>query len=99
MSTESEAGASQTPSILAFVPLMLVLMTITGAVYPASDLTAGERERGTMEILVAAPVSRMSLLFGKFVAVIVVMSIMGHFAHLPVCAIHNPQRLKGEAAG
>ncbi len=60
------------PSILTFVPLMLVLMTITGAVYPAIDLTAGERERGTMEILVAAPVPRMSLLFGKFVAVLAV---------------------------
>ena len=58
--------------LLTFIPLMLVLMTVTGAVYPAIDLTAGERERGTIEILVAAPVSRMMLLFGKFVAVLVV---------------------------
>src|SRR5262249_31090464 len=34
----------------ALVPLVLVLMTITGAVYPAIDLTAGERERGTLQI-------------------------------------------------
>src|SRR5262249_10870918 len=52
-----------------FVPLVLVLMTITGAVYPAIDLTAGERERGTLEVLIAAPVPRVSLLFGKYVAV------------------------------
>ena len=58
------------PSLLTFIPLMLVLMTMTGAVYPAIDLTAGERERGTMEILMAAPVSRMALLLGKFVAVL-----------------------------
>ena len=58
--------------LLTFIPLMLVLMTVTGAVYPAIDLTAGERERGTIEILVAAPVSRMMLLFGKFVAVLCV---------------------------
>ena len=58
--------------LLTFVPLMLVLMTVTGAVYPAIDLTAGERERGTIEILVAAPVSRLMLLFGKFVAVLCV---------------------------
>ena len=32
------------------VPLVLVLMTITGAVYPAIDLTAGERERGTLPL-------------------------------------------------
>ncbi|MCX7385534.1 MAG: ABC transporter permease subunit [Planctomycetales bacterium] len=56
----------------AFLPLMLVLMTMTGAVYPAIDLTAGERERGTLEILVAAPVSRRHLLTGKFIAVLTV---------------------------
>src|SRR5262249_25962010 len=47
-------------------------MTITGAVYPAIDLTAGERERGTLEILVAAPVPRLALLFAKYVAVVAV---------------------------
>lgn len=54
------------------VPLVLVLMTITGAVYPAIDLTAGERERGTMESLMASPVPRSHLLFSKYVAVVVV---------------------------
>jgi len=67
---------------------VLVLMTMTGAVYPAIDLTAGERERGTMEILVAAPVSRMTLLSGKFLAVLVValltatMNMISMFATL-----------------
>jgi ABC-2 type transport system permease protein/sodium transport system permease protein len=56
----------------ALIPLILILMTITGAVYPAIDLTAGERERGTLEILCAAPVSRVGLLFSKYVAVVVV---------------------------
>jgi ABC-2 type transport system permease protein/sodium transport system permease protein len=51
------------------VPLILILMTMTGAVYPAIDLTAGERERGTLEILVAAPIPRLSVLFAKYVAV------------------------------
>lgn len=52
------------------VPIVLVLMTITGAVYPAIDLTAGERERGTMESLMASPVPRSALLFAKYVAVV-----------------------------
>ena len=52
------------------IPLILILMTMTGAVYPAIDLTAGERERGTLEILVAAPIPRMGLLFAKYVAVL-----------------------------
>lgn len=61
------AGASVLASI---VPLVLVLMTITGAVYPAIDLTAGERERGTMEALMASPVSPIAVLFAKYIAVI-----------------------------
>ncbi len=54
------------------VPLILILMTITGAVYPAIDVTAGERERGTLEILVAAPVPRLAVLFAKYLAVLFV---------------------------
>jgi len=66
------AGADNMISLAALVPLILILMTITGAVYPAIDLTAGERERGTLEILVAAPVPRLSLLFAKYFAVFAV---------------------------
>jgi ABC-2 type transport system permease protein/sodium transport system permease protein len=61
------------PALLAgLVPLILILMTITGAVYPAIDVTAGERERGTLEILAAAPVPRLDVLFAKYVAVFAV---------------------------
>jgi sodium transport system permease protein len=56
----------------AMIPLILVLMTITGAVYPAIDLTAGERERGTLETLIAAPVPRIRVLLAKMLAVITV---------------------------
>jgi len=59
-------------SLAALIPLILVLMTVTGAVYPAIDLTAGERERGTLETLIAAPVPRMGLLLAKYVAVLTV---------------------------
>jgi ABC-2 type transport system permease protein/sodium transport system permease protein len=61
--------------LAAFVPLMLVLMTMTGAVYPAIDLTAGERERGTLEMLMAAPVPPQHLLVGKFAAVFLVATL------------------------
>jgi sodium transport system permease protein len=54
------------------IPLILILMTMTGAVYPAIDLTAGERERGTLALLVASPVPRMNLLLAKYVAVFTV---------------------------
>ena len=59
-------------SIASLIPLILILMTITGAVYPAIDLTAGERERGTLEALVAAPIPRRLILLSKFVAVLTV---------------------------
>src|SRR5436190_8917883 len=57
------------------VPLVLILMTITGAVYPAIDLTAGERERGTLEALMAAPVPRLGILVAKYVAVVTVATL------------------------
>lgn len=80
-------GSGPSP-LITFIPLALVLMTMTGAVYPAIDLTAGERERGTMEILIASPVPRMTLLAGKFVAVLTValltasMNLISMFATL-----------------
>src|SRR5690606_8639593 len=51
------------------IPIILVLMTITGAIYPAIDLTAGERERGTLETLMVTPVSPVQLITGKFLVV------------------------------
>ncbi|MEP0841853.1 MAG: CPBP family intramembrane metalloprotease, partial [Phycisphaerae bacterium] len=57
------------------IPIILVLMTITGAIYPAIDLTAGERERGTLETLMAAPVPVLYLIVGKFLVVATVAMI------------------------
>jgi ABC-2 type transport system permease protein/sodium transport system permease protein len=62
-------------ALATLLPLVLILMTITGAVYPAIDLTAGERERGTLEMLMAAPIPRVGLLLGKYVAVLAVASL------------------------
>ncbi|MHC4236086.1 MAG: ABC transporter permease subunit/CPBP intramembrane protease, partial [Planctomycetota bacterium] len=58
------------------LPLILVLMTITGAIYPAIDLTAGERERGTLETLMVCPVPVLDLVVGKFL-VVTTVAIMG----------------------
>jgi len=58
--------------LASLIPLILILMTMTGAVYPAIDLTAGERERGTLEMLMATPVPRFGLLVAKYVAVLAV---------------------------
>ncbi|MFO1062849.1 MAG: ABC transporter permease subunit [Pirellulales bacterium] len=64
---------SDSPTMFAsLVPLVLVLMTIAGAVYPAIDLTAGERERGTLEAMIVSPTPRPILLLAKYAAVVTV---------------------------
>ena len=47
-------------------PFLLVMMSLTGAFYPAVDLCAGEKERGTMETLLISPASRAEIVVGKF---------------------------------
>ena len=50
-------------------PALLVIMTVTGAFYPAVDLAAGEKERGTMETLLICPATRSEIVLGKFLTV------------------------------
>ncbi len=52
-----------------FLPYVMILMTLTGALYPAIDLTAGEKERGTLETLLVSPASRLEIAMGKFLTV------------------------------
>jgi sodium transport system permease protein len=49
---------------------MVILLCLTGGMYPAMDLTAGEKERGTMETVLSSPVSRVHLVLGKFFLVL-----------------------------
>jgi sodium transport system permease protein len=51
------------------LPYMIVLMVMLGAMYPAIDLTAGEKERGTLETILASPAGRMEIAAGKFLCV------------------------------
>jgi sodium transport system permease protein len=53
-----------------FVPYFLIFLCLTGAMYPAMDLTAGEKERGTMETLLCCPASRTAIVLGKFLTVV-----------------------------
>jgi sodium transport system permease protein len=51
------------------VPYIIIILSFTGAMYPAIDLTAGEKERGTMETLLCSPVDRVNIVLGKFLMV------------------------------
>jgi sodium transport system permease protein len=50
-------------------PFMLVMWSLAGALYPAVDLCAGEKERGTMETLLISPASREEIVWGKFLTI------------------------------
>ena len=53
-----------------FIPYIIIILCFTGAMYPAIDLTAGEKERGTMETLLCSPVHRVNIALGKFLMVV-----------------------------
>jgi sodium transport system permease protein len=59
------------------LPLIVVIMVMLGAFHPAIDITAGERERGTLETTLSAPVDRPSLMAGKVLAVATLAAITG----------------------
>lgn len=74
--TKLNVESSQS-AVLGLLPLILLLMTVTGGVYPAIDLTAGERERNTLETLISLPVPKFRLLLAKFCAVVTVTMLTG----------------------
>jgi sodium transport system permease protein len=51
------------------MPMMLIMMSLLGGFLPAVDLTAGEKERGTMQTLLCAPLRPIEIITGKFLAV------------------------------
>jgi len=59
-------GASFWARIL---PVLLLLWTLTGAFYPAIDLCAGEKERGTLETLLCSPAERSEIVVGKLLTI------------------------------
>jgi sodium transport system permease protein len=52
------------------IPYFVILLSLTGTMYPAMDLTVGEKERGTIETILCSPISRISLVLGKFLMVL-----------------------------
>src|SRR5580704_16877717 len=52
------------------VPYFVIILSLTGTMYPAMDLTVGEKERGTIETILCSPISRAHLVLGKFFMVL-----------------------------
>ncbi|MBB1292102.1 MAG: sodium transport system permease protein [Pseudoalteromonas rhizosphaerae] len=53
-----------------FIPYLLIPLVLMGATYPAIDLGAGEKERGTLETLLLTPITRTQLVLGKFITLL-----------------------------
>lgn len=51
------------------IPFILIIGVLFGSIYPAIDVMAGEKERGTLETLFSLPISNMELVIGKYMAV------------------------------
>ena len=51
------------------LPFLLLIWALTGAFYPAIDLCAGEKERGTLETLLSSPAERSEIVWGKLLTV------------------------------
>lgn len=67
LASKEKMGAS---GLAMFLPYIIVILAMTGAMYPAIDLTAGEKERGTLETILVTPVSRLDIATGKFLTVL-----------------------------
>ncbi len=83
---------------------MVILLCMTGAMYPAMDLTAGEKERGTMETILSSPISRMHLVLGKFFLVLTAalgtaaLSVLSMGVSFSVLGHYTAQTAGGRAA-
>lgn len=83
VATPGQVGGALLASVL---PFFLAVWLLLGGQYAALDVGVGERERGSLEVLLAMPAARSALAFGKFLAVL-----------LPACAAMVVMLLAGAA--
>src|SRR5262249_19424318 len=65
----AKKGAELRTVLARVFPFVIVMWTLAGALHPAIDLCAGEKERGTMETLLLSPAARAEVVAGKFIAI------------------------------
>lgn len=62
-----------TGSFLAvLLPYFIIILIFTGAMFTAVDITAGEKERGTIATLLVSQISRLEIVLGKCFAVMLI---------------------------
>jgi sodium transport system permease protein len=83
--TNMGTTAQRAAALLFIIPWMALIVGVTGCVSVAIDVTAGERERGSLEPLLLNPVERIAIILGKWGAVavyggLIVVAILAGFA-------------------
>jgi len=81
-------------------PFVLVMWSLAGALYPAVDLCAGEKERGTMETLLISPAGRAEIVCGKFLTIwfFSAATALVNLASIGLTTWHYAQRLAADAS-
>ncbi|MCF7957948.1 MAG: ABC transporter permease subunit [Phycisphaerae bacterium] len=90
----------QTGSLLGTIlPMIMIIMLGTGAFYPAIDVTAGEKERGTFETLLSTPTAKSEIVCGKFLTVFILSLITGllSLGSMVLCLMFQLSQMAGAA--
>jgi len=89
--------SSRATLVLGMLSYIILLVTLAGGMYLAIDATAGERERGSLEPLLTAPVPRSHLIYGKILAAATFMALA--LALVMVSLLVSIQRVPLEELG
>lgn len=92
--TEAQAGGSL---LVMLLPYLVVLWTFYSGMSAASDLVAGEKERGTLETLLASPISRVEAAVGKLIS-LSLLCLAGGLATLAAMLVAAPLALASEGS-
>ena len=89
-------SASRAAQLTGIVPMFVLMAVLYGALNAALDTTAGERERGSLEPLLATPASRTALVVGKWGAVFalgLLIAVLSCMSFLPAQSLLRSESL------
>lgn len=75
--------------MLSYAFMFLIMAITVASTYPATDATAGEKERGTLETLLTFPINNRDILVGKYLSISLICVITG-LVSLVLIAISVP---------
>ncbi|HOB19736.1 MAG TPA: ABC transporter permease [Candidatus Atribacteria bacterium] len=91
-SNAASEKANKNLMLMMILPMLISILVAVGGIPAATDLVAGEKERGTFEPLLTTQSSRMSILLGKYLTVTLfsIVSVISQFIGLAIGAAVSP---------